>query len=528
MRRVHFVCVLVLCGFSLLHAKDLADYRVGDVADQDITTPVALDVIDPDATAARQTEEALKTPVIFRRRPAAAGQVEKDFRATFAAARLNFLTALTNTFHQPTLDAATMASTDFASFVIAFDDQNRNFPVTADLAVRWATGDAGTAIENQLLEKLHRLMAQPVRPDDLPKGLVLGDTARLAPATQKLTLEEAERDGRLVPQRNIVTLSQLRERLRKEFPQAQQFVARALAAFLKPNCAVDETLTQQARARQTARLAVIAHYDAGQVVVRRGQTIDAKTLAALEQLYAKTAPAQLSQQIAAEREQAQQAQAQARHDRDRAQQASDLAQREQEQARQAGEQAQQARAAAQNEHDRALKMRAQAFNAQSQALAVRVRNEWLAAALAGVSALALLMLFWLARQRRRVARLPTQGATAAVEIAEKNPPALPSQLAPYLAQALKEVVVQELAAQRGALLQVQQSAAAEIAELVHRLDQLQSPIHDRLRSYEMRIAELEKDLVERTEENRELLKIKIEMLRRQLESERARDRVEFN
>jgi hypothetical protein len=44
----------------------------------------------------------------------------------------------------------------------------------------------------------------------------------------------------------------------------------------------------------------------------------------------------------------------------------------------------------------------------------------------------------------------------------------------------------------------------------------------------VRIDELEKDLAARNEENRELLKIKIEMLRRQLESERTRTRAEFN
>ena len=111
---------------------------------------------------------------------------------------------------------------------------------------------------------------------------------------------------------------------------------------------------------------------------------------------------------------------------------------------------------------------------------------------------------------------------------EKNLPVVPADLAPYLAQVLKEAVVQGLAAQRSELLQFQQSAAMEISRLVHRLDELQTPLRDRLRTYEVRIDELEKDLAARNEENRELLKIKIEMLRRQLETERSRTRAEFN
>jgi hypothetical protein len=112
--------------------------------------------------------------------------------------------------------------------------------------------------------------------------------------------------------------------------------------------------------------------------------------------------------------------------------------------------------------------------------------------------------------------------------AEQAQAALKASLAPQLAESLKEAVVQGLAAQRSELLKAQQFAALEIAELVHRLDELKAPIQERLRSYEDRIHELERDLAERNEENRELLKLKIEMTRRQLEAERASNRVNFN
>ena len=119
-------------------------------------------------------------------------------------------------------------------------------------------------------------------------------------------------------------------------------------------------------------------------------------------------------------------------------------------------------------------------------------------------------------------------ALAAEVRAEQAQAALKASLAPQLAESLKEAVVQGLAAQRSELLKAQQNAALEISELVHRLDELKAPMQDRLRSYEERIHELENDLAERNEENRELLKLKIEMTRRQLEAERARSRVDFN
>ncbi len=103
-----------------------------------------------------------------------------------------------------------------------------------------------------------------------------------------------------------------------------------------------------------------------------------------------------------------------------------------------------------------------------------------------------------------------------------------ASLAPHLVDALKNAVVQELAAQRRVLLAAQQAAAAELTELARRLEAVQTPLLERLRAYEQRIAELEKDLADQSKENRELLKLKIDMLREQVEAERTRNRINFN
>ena len=103
-----------------------------------------------------------------------------------------------------------------------------------------------------------------------------------------------------------------------------------------------------------------------------------------------------------------------------------------------------------------------------------------------------------------------------------------ASLEPHLVDALKNAVVQELAAQRRELLAAQQTAAAELTELARRLEAVQAPLLDRLRAYEQRISELERDLADQSKENRELLKLKIEMLRDQVEAERSRSRINFN
>jgi hypothetical protein len=107
--------------------------------------------------------------------------------------------------------------------------------------------------------------------------------------------------------------------------------------------------------------------------------------------------------------------------------------------------------------------------------------------------------------------------------------AVQSSLAPHLVDALKDAMVQELAAQRRELLAAQKAATAELTELAQRLEAVQTPLFDRLRAYESRISELEKELADQSKENRELLKLKIDMLREKIESERsAANRVKFN
>jgi hypothetical protein len=104
-----------------------------------------------------------------------------------------------------------------------------------------------------------------------------------------------------------------------------------------------------------------------------------------------------------------------------------------------------------------------------------------------------------------------------------------ASLAPQLVDALKDAVAQELAAQRRQLLAAQQAATAELTELARRLEAVQTPLLERLRTYEQRVQELERDLADQSKENRELLKLKIDLLREKIEAERTASRlVNFN
>jgi hypothetical protein len=190
---------------------------------------------------------------------------------------------------------------------------------------------------------------------------------------------------------------------------------------------------------------------------------------------------------------------------------------------------------------------------QAQAAQIRASNRWLVAGLALAGTLLFLLLAWLALRRRREPSLlplvvsgtatvpllsasaegkvvPTgtdswqQRALAAEQKAERAHAAIRSGV---FAQ-LKEKLVGSLVSQRGQMLEAQRSAAAEMAEMERRLNELHAPLQDRLRAYESRIADLEKALAAKGEENRELIKAKIELMRKQLQAERSKNHLQFN
>jgi DNA anti-recombination protein RmuC len=166
--------------------------------------------------------------------------------------------------------------------------------------------------------------------------------------------------------------------------------------------------------------------------------------------------------------------------------------------------------------------------------------KWIAVAL-GVICVALLLI-WRRLRVRPSSSLVLQG-TAMVERWEQN--ALPGeagagswQQRALLAEGqaeraqaairsgvlgwMREKIFRTLSRHRGELLSVQQRAEAEMRELEQRLEQLHTPLQERISSYEKRIEELERDLAQKGEENRQLIGARINAARQQLQETRQR------
>ena len=100
---------------------------------------------------------------------------------------------------------------------------------------------------------------------------------------------------------------------------------------------------------------------------------------------------------------------------------------------------------------------------------------------------------------------------------------LREQLMPELTEFVKQSLVQGLAAQRDALLAMQQQAMHSLIEMETRLASLQAPMQDRIRAYETRITELEKEISVQGAEMRELTRTILQLMRKKLDEEQAQD-----
>ncbi|MBP9900211.1 MAG: hypothetical protein IT579_22445 [Verrucomicrobia subdivision 3 bacterium] len=118
-----------------------------------------------------------------------------------------------------------------------------------------------------------------------------------------------------------------------------------------------------------------------------------------------------------------------------------------------------------------------------------------------------------------------QRALMAEAMAGRQGQILREKLMPELAEFAKQSLVQGLYAQRNTLLETQRVAQQALVEMETRLAALQLSLPERIRAYEQRIGELEKEVETQGAEMRELTRATLALVRRKLETERERERL---
>jgi membrane-associated HD superfamily phosphohydrolase len=493
--------LLMALAFTLgraLRADSLAlpHYQLGDIATADIRTPVPLVVADPERTEALRQEQARRIPPIFCFNPDGAAETDARLRDAFNRAHDRFSDAVEAVFKQRILSAQDCDSPPFFKALASFQKQHPTFPLTTNLAVIWAQGQSDETILAELSHRLGQFATTYLRPDATPaEGKVSSGQVRvlvLRASDPAPELETVEKESLPYIRTNISHLSAARTELRNSFSSNELATAKFLATFLKENCVFDAELTRQIRTKQTATFIATDRYELDQVIVKSGQRIDARIKAALDQLR-EAAKDQIKSQTA-------------------------LAQLKEEVA--------------------LVEVRSQHATRQ---------NLWLLAGLVLVAVTSSAALWQMARLKRSQVLLPARWGDAAADAGDFSAEAgwkeralaaeqraaqatavLRAGLLPHLARWLRDRWMRTLARQRTQLLTTQQKAELELAELEKRLAQVHAPMEDRLLAYEKRIVELEKELMVKGEENRELIKAQIVLARGKIEQAKSGNRLTWN
>lgn len=528
--RLGLIAILVLSG--RIPAKEPGDYHEGEIVEADIVTPVALHVVDTAATEALRQQEAARVPLIFRFDPHAADVAELELRNHFATTRSHFQEQIQITFKRRKLDATTLALPRFQEFVAAFQKQNRGFPLNTNLAELWAAGDTGRIVQSAALARLRSMQERLLRPANLTPDAKPGNRALLVTwtnASERLTFDVAEERGTNVAFTDLLSLVRARAELTESFPPEERAAGSFTAGWLRPNCIPEAELTESVRHQRTANLLVADSFQPGQILAQRGQTVDARLKATLDELRDKTAVSELTKRVGEEQARVERIKAQA----EKIQLAADESQ-------------------------------VLAATAQAGADRIRQRNQWLLAGLAATTAGVGFLAWRLARRRRQPSLLPArvaghglpatvvscpacdetfvipastasatdvtwqQRAGAAELRAERAQAALRTGVMSQFGIWIKHQFTQRLLTERTRMLEAQASAADELAELERRLDELHAPLQERLRAYEKRVKELELSLAAKGRENRQLLEAKIQLTRKQIEAERTQTVIERN
>ena len=479
-RRIFLAIAVLVAGLS--YSATFADpvlpeYKQGDVATEDIISPVTIRVVNPDLSAVLKQKTAGQVPLIFRQVTTATDEAEADLRASIDTARTTFLAALRRKLFDRMPNAGDVNSIEYANTVRAVAAWTSSHPPIARLAPWWVRGESDAAIVEALLLPLREVMTQPIIDDggellsvDEPIRLIKVKTMSVIPS-----LPDLEIAGMATTAANLNNLESARSVVKSFFPADQGEMAQFAARFLRANTFPAPGLTELLRSKLRDDVVVYDTYTTGQVIVKKGQTMDRKALAALASVREKKLIDVLLAKIESKPS------------------APDL------------------------------------FNADTKKLVA-----WF-----GGVGLVLLLILWRWGERSTTTELAVplhSGMAPPALLGEANAESwrtralIAEQRAEQAHEAIRqgalgwmrEKLFRSVFRQRAELISAQQMAEAEMVELEQRLSQLLIPLQGRIKAYEKRIRELEEALATHEGNERRLIDARISRVKQQLELERAR------
>lgn len=263
-------------------------YSIGETAQMEILAPRKIAVIDPVATEVRRQMEAAKIPVVFLFDKDVSARAVANFSTEFVFTREKFLDTVEKNFKTRTLTTNQITLPRFRKMVNNFQAGNKSYPVNFREAAIWAQGNREENFLKELSVKLRQATERMIRPDSFSPTNFTFQVRILSGKEIPASLELVKQQSRLIRRTNFVSAVKARNELMLGFSKENRAIGKFLTNYVEANCIFDAELTRQFRAEKTNALWSVVPYEAGQVVVHRGELIDLKIKAALDELKIQT------------------------------------------------------------------------------------------------------------------------------------------------------------------------------------------------------------------------------------------------
>lgn len=246
-------------------AGAVPDYKLGDVAEADVITPVPLLVLNPEATEILKQKVAAQVHLIVLQSTGLATEAETTLREKVAAARVVFMTAL----RREDLDAPPYSR--------VIQEVVRKVPKDLpfeQLAPLWVRGQSDEPVVERMVQGLRDVMTQPIvlTRNDTPLAAALPvrvvPVPSLTPPPAPAAVENA---GQIMSSSRVITLWRARQLVEAAFPAGEVALGRFAGTFLPANAVPEPKLTELIRAQRMEGVAQNDRYEAAQVIVKKGR-----------------------------------------------------------------------------------------------------------------------------------------------------------------------------------------------------------------------------------------------------------------
>jgi hypothetical protein len=275
--------VVALLAFHVVSSK--GSVALGEVADRDVITPIALSIPDVKETDRVRRELARRPLPVFRFSPQLGEQSEARLRANFEHHRQKFVRLVEKSYGRRTLNRATVNHSGFARFVNGAAKEQGTFPLSVELAGAWALGETADTILDRWMLYLRKSMdrficSEPV--DETVRSAFDADTmlpkngrvVTVRNLDARIDINAVARDGTHASIIDFRDLPRARAELISGYPAGKRVVATYLATFLQPNALLDIGLTRTWHEEQIASTVAHRRFRAGDIVVHKGDVVD--------------------------------------------------------------------------------------------------------------------------------------------------------------------------------------------------------------------------------------------------------------